>query len=85
MPDDLKQSTEKAAPLGVEPPSLVITVDEAAVLLRVNRKTVYDSIKRGELPGVRRIGGTIRLCRSSLIEWLATGQGPARGSRSTNR
>jgi hypothetical protein len=33
----------------LEPPS-VLTVDEVAGLLRVNRKTVYELIARGEIP-----------------------------------
>ena|ERR1017187_4277807 len=41
----------------------VLTVDEVAALLRVNRKTVYGAIKRAEIPGVRRIGGTIRVLK----------------------
>lgn len=53
----------------------VLTVDETAALLRVNRKTVYDAIKRGELPGVRRLGRSIRLSRSAVLAWLAEGDG----------
>jgi len=53
---------------------LVLTVDEAAKLLRVNRKTVYDAIARKQLPGVRRLGRTIRIHRQTLLSWLA-GQG----------
>ena len=48
----------------------VMTADEVAELLRVNRKTIYAAFKHGELPG-RRIGGTIRFSRSRLLEWLA--------------
>src|ERR1700678_1485353 len=32
-----------------EPPPSVLTVDELATLLRVNRKTVYDALSRGEI------------------------------------
>ena len=52
----------------------VLTVDEAAELLRVDRKTVYESIRRGELPGVVRLGRSIRIGRGALLEFLA-GQG----------
>lgn len=54
---------------------VVLTVDELAELLRVNHKTVRDAIARGEIPGVRRIGGTIRIHRDTVISWLASGQG----------
>jgi excisionase family DNA binding protein len=52
----------------------VLTVDEVAALLRVDRKTVYEMVKRGELPGVRRVGRTIRVHEPSLVAWLANGQ-----------
>lgn len=52
----------------------VLTADEVAELLRVNRKTVYAAFKKGEIPGGRRIGGTIRFSRSRVLQWLAEGQ-----------
>jgi excisionase family DNA binding protein len=57
----------------------VLTVDEVAGVLRLNRKTVYEAIKRGQLPGTRRIGGTIRVSRDALLRWLA--DAPATGKR----
>jgi len=63
----------------------VMTADEVARLLRVNRKTVYAAFKAGEIQGGRRIGGTIRFCRDRVLQWLAEGQGCAsrspRGAR----
>jgi excisionase family DNA binding protein len=53
----------------------IITVDEAADLLRTNRKTVYEQIQLGLLPGCRRIGRSIRLSRKKLMNWLDEGQG----------
>jgi excisionase family DNA binding protein len=66
-----------------EPPA-VLTVDELAALLRVNRKTVYEALGRGEIPGARRIRGRYRILRDAVLRWLADGQGRAprsRGSR----
>jgi excisionase family DNA binding protein len=57
-----------------ETPPTVLTVQEAAVLLRVNRKSVYEAIMLGKLPGVRRIGKSIRLNRQVLLDWLAAGR-----------
>lgn len=54
------------------PPAL--TVDEAAELLRVNRKTLYEAIREDQVPGVIRLGRTIRLGRDALLDWLR-GQG----------
>lgn len=60
-----------------DPPSRpdVLTVDELAELLRLERKTVYACIARGEIPGVRRLGGAIRVHREAVLRWLAEGQG----------
>ena len=49
----------------------VLTVAEAARVLRINRKTLYELIQRGELPGVRRSGRAIRIHRHTLLQWLA--------------
>lgn len=59
----------------------IVTVEEVAKLLRVNRKTVYEAIKRREVPGVRRIGGTIRISRDAVLGWLE--KAPASGARVT--
>ena len=59
----------------VPPDSAVLTVDELAMLLRVNRKTVYDALLRGEIPGARRVGTTYRILRAAVIDWLSSGQG----------
>lgn len=45
----------------------IITVDEAATLLRLNRKTIYDAVKLGELPGARYVRGTIRIHKPTLL------------------
>lgn len=50
-----------------------ITVDEAAELMRLNRKTVYQSVNDGELPGARRVGGAVRIHRATLLEWFRGG------------
>ena len=59
----------------------VLTVDELATLLRVERKTVYAAIARGEIPGVRRIGAILRVSRDAVLAWLAQGQGRVSRSR----
>ncbi|NOK36945.1 helix-turn-helix domain-containing protein [Corallococcus exercitus] len=44
-----------------------LTVDEAADLLRVNRKTLYESIRLGQVPGVVRVGKSLRIRRAALV------------------
>lgn len=46
-----------------------MTADELAAYLRVDRKTVYAAIRDGEIPGVKRIGRTIRIYRPTVLEW----------------
>lgn len=48
----------------------VLSADEAARLLGVNRKTVYDAAGRGEIPH-RRLGKRIIFSRAALLDWLA--------------
>ena len=80
--DDQRANIDQATTAAALPPEL-LTVDELAEFLRVERKTLYDAIARGELPGVRRIGRVIRISRSTVLAWLAEGTG--RVSRSKRR
>jgi len=50
----------------------ILTVDELAALLRVERKTIYAAITRGDIPGVRRVGRSIRISRDAVLDWLRT-------------
>jgi len=59
-----------------------LTVDEAAALLRVNRKTLYEAIRLGQVPGVARIGKALRIRRDALVTWPSgKGRDSALGSR----
>ncbi len=49
----------------------VLTVEEAATLLKLGRNALYEAIGRGEVPH-RRIGKQIRLSRQGLVRWLAS-------------
>jgi excisionase family DNA binding protein len=42
----------------------MMTVEELARLLRVNRNTAYEAVARGEVPGVVRVG---RIGRSGCV------------------
>ena len=50
--------------------AVVLTTEEAVKLLRVSRPTLYELIKRREIP-VRRVGRSYRFCRTALLDWLA--------------
>lgn len=47
----------------------VITIDEAAGWLRVDRKTLYDAAARRAIP-CARLGRRILLSRAALARWL---------------
>jgi excisionase family DNA binding protein len=73
------------ASVGGEPLPRILTADELAALLRVNRKTVYAAFRAGEIPGGRRVRGAIRFSRDAVLRWLAEGMAarpepPARGA-----
>ena len=50
----------------------VLTVEEAAAFLRVNRNTLYEAINRGEGPPVCRVGRAVRIYRAALVGWMAS-------------
>ena len=80
MPTDDSTRLESAcSPVPDQSP--VLTVEELAALLRIERKTAYAAIRRGEIPGARRIGGVIRISRERVLAWLSQEQGRADRSR----
>lgn len=52
---------------------LALTVEEVAKLLRISRGAAYQAVRRGELPGVVRVGRTLRVSRDAVLEWLGQG------------
>ncbi|WP_045115843.1 helix-turn-helix domain-containing protein [Plesiocystis pacifica] len=48
-----------------------LKAEELAALLRVSRKTIYEAVARGEIPGALRVGRLIRFRRDAVLEWLA--------------
>ena len=50
--------------------SLLLTVSEAAQVLRISRNLAYELVARGELPAVR-LGRVIRVPRFGLESWIA--------------
>ena len=48
---------------------MLLTVREAAALLRISRNLAYELVARGEMPAIR-LGRVIRVPRAALEEWL---------------
>ena len=67
---------------GASPAALpeVMTPDELAAFLRLNRKTVYELLARRAIPGSRRIGRRYRIARDAVLDWLR-GQDRGPGAR----
>jgi excisionase family DNA binding protein len=53
----------------------VLTVREAAAVLRIGRNQLYEAVARGELRAFR-IGRSIRIPKQALLELLASGSPP---------
>ncbi len=63
------QNKCSAASAGPLPTHEVLTVPEAACLLRIARSRAYELVDKGEIPSVR-IGRSIRIFRHELIPLL---------------
>ena len=49
---------------------VLLTVDEAAELLRTTRRAIYAMIERRQLPGVIRVRRRVLLRADDLLDWL---------------
>jgi len=49
---------------------LLLTVDEAAALLRTSRTGIYAMAERAQIPAVVRIGRRLLFRRDELLGWL---------------
>ena len=51
----------------------VMTAEQVAVMLGVNRKTVFEGAARGEIPHAR-VGRRLLFSRTALLSWLGCGK-----------
>ena len=56
---------------------VLLTVNEAAVLLRTTRKAIYSLVERRQLPGVTRIGRRVLFRADDLLHWLGQKRAPS--------
>jgi excisionase family DNA binding protein len=63
----------------------VLTVLEVAALLRCERKTVYEAIRRRGLPHQKISARALRFSREAVLEWLRSGQVSRKGRTSNGR
>ena len=68
--DDPRESRRTTLPI-------LLTVDEAADLLRTTRRGIYTMIERRQLPGVIRIRRRVLLRAEDLLDWLDQKRAPS--------
>jgi excisionase family DNA binding protein len=80
LSERLTTTPSRPLPLGrievsnaVEPVDEVLTLDEAAALLKVPVEAVRARAEHGDLPG-RRFGTEWRFIRSAVLDWLRDGE-----------
>ena len=56
---------------------VLLTVDEAAALLRTTRRAIYAMIERRQLPGVTRIRRRVLVRADDLLHWLDQKRAPS--------
>jgi predicted DNA-binding transcriptional regulator AlpA len=69
----------RADPAGADvplpPAQLALTVRLVAQLLGMSEKAIYHRAGRGQLPGMFRVGRSLRFRRSDLLRSLSEGRG----------
>ena len=55
---------------------MLLTVPEAARVLRISRNLAYELVARGEIPAIR-LGRVIRVPRAALEEWVKCEAAPS--------
>ncbi len=53
--------------------SPVITVAEAAAILRISRNSAYEAVRRGEIPSIR-IGRLLRIPRTAILKMVGAAE-----------
>jgi len=56
---------------------MLLTVDEAADVLRTTRRAIYAMVERGQLPGVVRIQRRVLVRADTLLHWLEQKSAPS--------
>ena len=59
------------------PLPVLLTVDEAADLLRTTRRAIYMMLERQQLPGVPPIGRRVLFRSADLLNWLDQKRAPS--------
>lgn len=69
--------------VNAESSPLTFTVQELAKQLQVSERTIRRLNTNGELPRPIRIGQQLRWCRTTVLEWIASGRSPRAAFQAT--
>jgi excisionase family DNA binding protein len=78
--DDFPMAIPSDAATGPLPPEICRPVDLAREL-GLSSRSIYEYIRRGQLPGVRTLGRSVLIHRPTVLRWIADGQGGVPRSR----
>ena len=56
---------------------VLLTIDEAAALLRTTRRAIYAMVERRQLPGVVRIRRRVLFRSEALLDWVHQKSAPS--------
>jgi len=59
---------------------LLLTVEDAAELLRTTSRAIYAMVERRQLPGIVRIGRRVLFRSADLLDWLNQKSAPSQRS-----
>ena len=71
----VRRRLEQSENIGAMP--MLLTVDDAADLLRTTRRAIYAMLERRQLPGVIRIRRRVLIRSAELLEWLDQKRAPS--------
>jgi excisionase family DNA binding protein len=74
---DLLRGCQLERPDDVSTMPMLLTVDDAATLLRTTRRAIYAMLERRQLPGVIRIRRRVLIRSAELLEWLDQKRAPS--------
>jgi len=51
----------------------IMSVEQFALWMHIARQSAYKAVRSGQVPGVVRIGKTLRIYRDAVIRWVEQG------------
>ena len=77
LDNDANDFGDRRAIAGRNSLPILLTVDEAAKLLRTTRRAIYAMIERRQLPGVIRVRRRVLFRADDLLHWLDQKRAPS--------